>query len=510
MASGSSAGQMPARVIELKPEQSKLVCVVSNGHEIALSRLVGSNIRIGDEILVPDSTESATTDAEIYIGKPSSPKADVYQVKAGYAALPKQDRRGEHFVLVQVIGSQLGINTVHIPCHVIRDYFFAANRRAPWSSKPSFYYLLHLPEDVTSKELRLGYRIRRIELRKENASKADLATIERVYNMLADPELRAVYNELRRDPTIPVPFPYSGFGSLLLRGERAAENGVFFANRILAFMPERRLRKVPVPLRKLDYFDNFAILRDRNRKLEVLIDHQLLPIRWDPTWSQWRHLITATVEISADFIHTGRYRKRGGEWKLIEWETALPSRTELEMPEGLEEDILKARRTHTRFGEYWKHIDHLRNHVQQIPTERGELQRLCWNLGLPGDFDVAQITWRPDYDAYYHEELIKRARTMYVFRDEYIFDLEKTIVVEVPQAGHATYVFTRPANVKDWVWRYADTTHRDIRLNRDNTAESLGFLGRVVHGKNKVEWLKELRGRIGEPPDYTQQRQRGS
>ena len=30
------------------------------------------------------------------------------------------------------------------------------------------------------------------------------------------------------------------------------------------------------------------------------------------------------------------------------------------MPEGVEEDILKARRTHSRFGEYWKHIDHLR------------------------------------------------------------------------------------------------------------------------------------------------------
>jgi hypothetical protein len=504
VASGSSsAEQMPARVLEIRPEQSKLVCVVSSGREISLSRLVGSNIRIGDEILLPGSTESATTDTEIYIRKPSLPKSEVYQVKAGYAALPKQDRRGELFVRVQVVGGQLGINTVYIPCHVIRDYFFAANRSTPWSCQPSFYYLLHLPEDVKSKELRLGYRIRRIELRKENASKGDLATIERAYNMLADPELRAMYNELRRDPTIPVPFPYSGFGSLLLRGERAAENGVFFANRILAFMPERRLRKVPVPLRKLDYFDDFAILRDRNRKLEVLIDHQLLPIRWDPTWSQWRHLITATVEISADFIHTGRYRKRGGEWKLIEWETALPSRTELEMPEGLEEDILKARRTHSRFGEYWKHIDHLRAHVQQIPTERGELQRLCWNLGLPGDFDVARITWRPDYDAYYHEELTKRARTMYVFRDEYIFDLEKTIVVEVPQAGHATYVFTRPSDVKDWVWRYAETTRQDIRLNRDNTAELLGFLGRVVHGKNKAEWLKELRCRIGESPDCT-------
>jgi hypothetical protein len=43
-----------------------------------------------------------------------------------------------------------------------------------------------------------------------------------------------------------------------------------------------------------------------------------------------------------------------------------------------------------------------------------------------------------------------------------------------------------------------------IRLNRDNIAESLGFLGRVVHGKNKAEWLKELRTRIGESPHYAQ------
>ena len=177
------------------------------------------------------------------------------------------------------------------------------------------------------------------------------------------------------------------------------------------------------------------------------------------------------------------------------------------MPEGLEEDILKARSTHTRFGQYWQQIDRLRAHVQEIPTERGELSRLCWNLGLPGDFDVAQITWRPDYDSYYHEQLTKRTRAMYVFRDEYIFDLEKSVVVEVPQAGHATYVFTKPDDVKQWVWQYAKTTRQDIRLNRDNIAESLGFLGRVVHGKNKAEWLKELRTRVGESPHYAQTQQ---
>jgi hypothetical protein len=186
------AGQTAARVLNIRPEPSKFVCRISDGREIVLSRLVGSNMQAGDEILVPTpaNMNAADADREIYIHKPSFPKADVYQIKAGYAALPKQDRRGEFFVAVQVLGGQLGIDSVHIPCHVIRDYFFAANRNASWSSQPSFYYILHLPEDVKSEELRLGYRIRRIELRRENASKLDLATLERAYNMLAFPVFR--------------------------------------------------------------------------------------------------------------------------------------------------------------------------------------------------------------------------------------------------------------------------------------------------------------------------------
>ena len=493
--------QMLARVLELRPQDTKLVCVTADGHEFVLPRLIGSNVRIGDEIAVANPTGTATANTEIYIRKASFRAADVYQVKAGYAALPKQDKREELFVRVQVPGGQFGIDAVNIPCTVIRDYFFAVNRNAMWPNQPTFYYLLRLPRDVTFKELRLAYRLRRMELQKENPSHADLATLERAYNLLAEPNIRAQYDNVLKDGTASVAFPYSGFGSLIVRGERSADSGVFFANRILAFLPERRRRTVHVPLRKLDYFEDYAILRDHRRKIEILIDHQLLPIRWDPTWSRWRHLISATVEISADFVHTGHYRKRSGEWKLIECETALPSRTELTVSDCLEEEILKARAAHTRFGQYWKQLDRLRAHVESIPTERDELRRLCWNQGLPGDFDIAQITWRPDYDAYYYEQLTKRARTMYLFRDEYIFDLEKAVVVEVPQAGHATYIFSKPPDLKHWVWQYARTTRHDIRLNRNNIAESLGFQRRVVHGKNKSEWLRELQLRTGEPPD---------
>jgi hypothetical protein len=204
---------------------------------------------------------------------------------------------------------QLGINAIHLPCPVIRDYFFAANRRTSWPSQPTFYCLLGLPQDVTQKELRLAYRLRRMELQKQNASKAELATIERAYNVLADPDIGGVYDALIKNSAIPVPFSYSGFGSLLVQGERTQERGVFFGNRILAFMPERRSHTIPVPVRKLNYFEGYAILSDHRRKLEI----QLLPLRWDPTWSQWRHLITATVEISADSLvaaGTCRFRTR--------------------------------------------------------------------------------------------------------------------------------------------------------------------------------------------------------
>ena len=41
-------------------------------------------------------------------------------------------------------------------------------------------------------------------------------------------------------------------------------------------------------------------------------------------------------------------------------------------------------------------------------------------------------------------------------------------------------------------------TKEDIRLNRDNVSERLGFLRRVIHSTNSRAWLQEIRQRIGE------------
>ena len=48
--------------------------------------------------------------------------------------------------------------------------------------------------------------------------------------------------------------------------------------------------------------------------------------------------------------------------------------------------------------------------LEREPLEKRVLDRQCTELGIPGDFDVAQISWKPDYDAFFYNQLRRRAR----------------------------------------------------------------------------------------------------
>jgi len=149
-------------------------------------------------------------------------------------------------------------------------------------------------------------------------------------------------------------------------------------------------------------------------------------------------------------------------------------------------------------------LDLIRMRIESAPVERAELQKLCAGLGMPGDFDVALITWKPDYDALYYKQLCRRARRLYLFRSEYIFDLERATIVETPQIGHATYLFSKSTSMSEFLAIYSSVTKDDIRHNRGNVAEKLGFLGRLIHGSDPRAWLKELKLRLGESLDYAE------
>ena len=491
-------------VLKTNPRGDKTESVFTDGTSILVSNFLASFIHVGDELCFPVALEATDARTEIYFRntKPEARRWDVFHAPIGYATQPRKDKRDNLFVSAEVVGGRLGISTIHIRCEALRDYFYVANRHWAWDRQPSFYELLRVNANASPAELRLAFKLRTLELRTAHGSSSDLSTLERAVNILGHPELRACYDALLADRGAPALFPYSGFGSVLVAGDLSRDGTTFYASRVLSFLPEQRTKRFRAPLRRFAFYDDRAIYRDPRRKLEVLFDQASLPLLWDSTWNQWKHLLGAKIGVKATFVQSGKYHDRAGAWHLAKWETALPSRVEVTLPANIAEQIAEARKTHQRFGQFAEALDQIRVRIESTPVERAELQRFCAGLGIPGDFDVARISWRPDYDAFYYRQLCKRARRLYLFRSEYIFELERSVIVETPQLGHATYLFSKPTSMAEFLAIYGKVTKDTIRHNRGNVAERLGFLCRLIHGHNPHGWLKELKTYLGEVVDY--------
>ena len=426
----------------------------------------------------------------------------LYFGRIGYVAQPKADKRDEYFVRAEVLESALGIRSIHLPNSAVRDYFYFFTQAPPGKRQPTLYEVLRTQPTATPADLRLSYRICRLEHESDSAAKPEVRNAERAFNLLAHPDLRSCYDALLQGPDAPAVFPYGGFGHCVVSGELAEDGNTFFVRRLLSYLPDQRHRQFRAPLRRIEYFDGRALYRDSRRKAEVYIDPSLLPLGWDPTWNQWKHLVATKIGVTATFVQSGKYRNKNGEWDLVRWETALPSRLCVTVPSDAQKALAEARRSYQRFGEYYDAIEQVRMRLQREPLDQRELCDLCRRLGIPPDFDIAQFCWKPDYDPYFYQQLKKRCQNVYLFRDEYIFDCRAAIVAEVPQLGHATYIFAKASDVREFVNRYATTCRDDIRKNRGNVAQQLGFIARVMHGSNPRRWERNLRARIGEAADY--------
>ena len=493
-------------VLRTNPKGTKTECVFADGTAILVSNFLASLIHVRDELRFPLELDTADAGTQIYIRNtnPGERRRDIFQAEIGYVTQPRKDRRDSFFVAAEVRGSCLSISAINLRCQTLRDYFYVGNRRRFWDRQPSFYELLRVDRSASPAELRIAFKLRSLELRTAHAATEHLHALERAFNTLAQPELRACYDALRSDPATPVPFPYGGFGSLLVDGNLSKDGKTFYASRILSFRAEQDFKQLQAPVRSITFYGDRAIFRDSRHRIEVHFDQASLPLSWDPSWNQWKHLLGAKVGVNAPFIQSGKYQHRAGTWHLVKWQTALPSRLEVAVPSNIAEQVAEAQTTHHRFGEFAESLDRIRARLESVPIERGELQKLCSRLGMPGDFDVALITWKPHYDAFFYKQLCKRARCLYLFRSEYIFDLERTVVVETPQLGHATYLFSRPPNMSEFLAIYSKVARGDILRNRSNVAERLGFLGRLIHGLKPDAWLKDLKVRIGEIPDYVE------
>ena len=298
-------------------------------------------------------------------------------------------------------------------------------------------------------------------------------------------------------------FPYGGFGSILVDGHLSDDEDAFFADRILAYKPEMTSRKVTLLLRRCEFFADRVVCRDPRRKLEVWLDSNVLPgLGWDLTWNHWKHWLRTRIEVQATFVHAGKYRLYNGEWILRKWQAALPSRLQVHASSNVPEDLQHAQTIHALLGEHADLVQHIRNQCEKIPIEHTQVERWFDHVNASAHLKPHHVTWRPDYEPYYFDQLRKRSRTWFLFRDEYLFVWRNVLVAEIPQPGHATYLFAKPVNLGEFLERYAKLTREDIRRNRDNLATVLGFVGRVVRGKRKKRWLADVLKQAGEKADY--------
>jgi hypothetical protein len=395
----------------------------------------------------------------------------------------------------------MGISSVFLPCEIVREYFYGVGDSKNGSVSASLYQRLRIGTSASLAEIRVAFKLGVLELKTIGAAIADQVKLERAFNILGHPELRAHYDTVLANPEIPAVFPYGGVGSLLVSGDHSRQGDIFFARRILAFVPDKMQRRFHLPLRNCEFYGDKALCRDVRRRLQFWLDPALVNVAWDPSWNRWKHLLSSKIEIDGAFVRSSRYRKRSGAWELVDCETGLPSRLSVKLPAGFHQDIERARTIYCRFGQYSRALDQIRLCLEHKAIERNELERMCSELGIPGDFDVAQISWRPDYDQFFYCQLSRLAHRIYLFRGEYIVDLQKAVVVETPQLGHATYIFAKPRSMESFLALYTRITKEGIRRNRDNVGDRLGFQGRLVHGMNPRAWLKEIKQRLSQYHD---------
>jgi hypothetical protein len=479
-------------------------CTLLNGAEVIPPRSLLQHLLPGDQISFPLSFPHGIH-AEFHVlrGKHHGQGGELLLAALACVGTSASTAGGETYLQAEVREHALGVARIRLSSEAVSRYFYRISPQGGSlaTPRPDFYQLLGIPRTASASELRLAYKIRLIEIDKDDSGAR--AAAERAFNILAHPEFRACYDALLKDPESPVIFPYGGVGIILVSGFRSRDRCTFLAREILSFVPDSEERRFRAPLRRCNFYHDTALYKDAGRKLEVWMDQALVHTVWDTTWNQWKHFLRTKIEIQATFVRSGTYRKKGQSWELSSLETAVPSRTKVRVPPDLDQQAESAVKLHHRFGRYADLFDQIREHIDQQPIEKGDLQRLCDRCRVPSDFDVTQITWRPDYDLLYYRQLARWNQRLYLFRAEYIFEFERAVVIETPQLGHATYMFRKPASMDKFLSLYIGVSKGDIRHNRNNVAERLNFIGRVLHGKNPRSWMKELQRHLGIAPDYS-------
>ena len=203
------------RIAHVRRERNSPECILVNGAKLLVPPLIASHIATGDEITFSLDGLSASEETEILVKKKShfAHSSELYQAPIGYVTQPKKDTRNQLFVSAEVRHGNFGIASVFLPCEVLREYFYCISPDREGAEQRTLYELLRMPATSSPAELRVGFKLRLLELQRDMASRTERVVLERAFNILGQPELRACYDALLADSEAAAMFHYGGFGS---------------------------------------------------------------------------------------------------------------------------------------------------------------------------------------------------------------------------------------------------------------------------------------------------------
>src|SRR5579872_2068159 len=170
------------RIRGIRPEGALTHCTTDAG-DVMVPRVPGTYLHSGDDIRV--GSLNSPTNEYLAIQNSLQRKArQLYFGHIGSVTQPKTDKRGEYFVRAEVPESTFGIRALHLPNTVVRDYFYFFAEAPSGARGLTLYEILRAVPTASPADLRLSYRIRRIELDTVEAPSSELHRAERAFNLL--------------------------------------------------------------------------------------------------------------------------------------------------------------------------------------------------------------------------------------------------------------------------------------------------------------------------------------
>ncbi|MBV9082256.1 MAG: hypothetical protein JOZ62_06255 [Acidobacteriaceae bacterium] len=484
-------------VVAAIPTHEGLRCELRDGRVLALGAEWRGQISVTDRLYVAEDVTVADCATPLHVERGG--RLDLAQIPITAAAPPKRDRRGHGFVMLDATAAQHGVSKVLATAAQIRDYFFAPERSAQWTQQPSWFEVLRVRKNSTPAEIRLAYRVRMLEL-KTNATESKCsihAQLARGLQILLDPELRRQYLLLLEDPDTIVAFPPWTVGSLRALGQKKGD--LFLVRDFVSFFPRTEERNVRLSLRRFRFTGPEAIYRDARKRILIHFDSSLLLMQWTDEWNTWAHLALGSVTVKAIFWQQTRFRRTENGFQPRIWSQPFQSTLALQNPSSVAPRFETARAFWDHFHPHADVVALLRARLEQEAIEAQQAAEWCHTHGVRPPVEARWINWEPDYEEVFYRELAARARAVYLFRNEYLFVFDQTVISEIPQPGHASYIFRRNTSLDAFLRSYAQTTRHAIRTEPKNARTSLGYAGRIPHLKDLSVWIEKIARTVASP-----------